>query len=127
MSTNESGIEAVRGASGLVIDAVEQVTHVVEGMHAAIASVPGRAADVVPEKASGIAGFVYDVVRRVAGGVRFVLDGSLGLAAARVAPPLPQPHWDLVRSIVNGIVGDHLERSGNPLAIAMRLRRDGQP
>ena len=125
MSPNESGIDAVRGASRLVIDGVEQVTHIVEGVHAAIASVPGRAADAVPERAAGVAGLVYDVVRRVAGGVRFVLDGGFALAAQRVAPPLPQPHWDLVRSALNGVVGDHLERTGNPLAIPMRLRRDG--
>ena len=127
MSTNESGIEAVRGASGLVLDAVEQVTHVVESMHATIAAAPAPFGQAVTTKPGGITGFVYDVVRRVAGGVRFVLDGGLSLAAPRAAPALPQPHWDLVRSIVNGVLGDHLERTGNPLAITMRFRSEGQP
>ena len=28
---------------------------------------------------------------------------------------------------LNGVMGDHLAASGNPLAISMRLRRNGRP
>jgi pimeloyl-ACP methyl ester carboxylesterase len=38
---------------------------------------------------------------------------------------LREPHSDALRCALNGVVGDHLAVSGNPLALSMQLRRDG--
>jgi pimeloyl-ACP methyl ester carboxylesterase len=40
-------------------------------------------------------------------------------------PPLPQPQRDAALAAVNGILGDYLTRTANPLAIPMQLRRYG--
>ena len=39
----------------------------------------------------------------------------------------PKPGFEAARAALNGVLGDHLTATGNPLAIPMRLRHDGQP
>jgi hypothetical protein len=113
----------LRGASRLVVDAVTAATHVVESMHYTIArraapgALPGR----------GIAQLVYRSVR----GITRAVGGGIDAALAPLVPPLDHghssPRREAVLAAVNGVLGDYLEASGNPLAIPMRLRRDGAP
>lgn len=115
--------DLVRGGLGLAFDAVEGVTGIVEGMHRNIAATPlGQPPD---GPATGIAGLVYACVR----GVNSVLRGGVRHALAEAA--LPDEQRETSRepwiAALNGIIGDHLERSGNPLAVSMRLRVDGYP
>jgi pimeloyl-ACP methyl ester carboxylesterase len=110
-----------RGVTRLAFDAVEQLTHIVEGMHANIAAAPlplGRGTD---GRTRGITGFVYDSIRFVNAGARAALDRGLGLLPS-AAPA--QPGASL--SVLNGVLGDHLTATGNPLAIPMQLRREGE-
>jgi hypothetical protein len=37
------------------------------------------------------------------------------------------PEREAVLAALNGVMGDYLAATDNPLAISMRLRRDGQP
>ena len=50
---------------------------------------------------------------------------------AQLAPMLgdaaPSPTRDAMLSALNGVVGDHLVATGNPLAVPMRLRVNGMP
>ena len=55
------------------------------------------------------------------------IDLSLSAAAQWVPEGTPPPQRDAVVAALNGLHGDHLQRSGNPLAIAMTLRHGGQP
>jgi hypothetical protein len=115
-----------RGAGRLAFDAVEQLTRVVEAMHANIAAAPlplGRGTD---GRARGITGFVYDEIRLVNRVLRAALDGGLGLFARGGAPALPQPRLERWLAVLNGVLGDHLAASGNPLAIPMQLRSAGR-
>lgn len=115
----------LRGVNRLTIDAITGVTDLVEAMHANISRLPGVLGQAAAGPAPGIAGLVYRSVRGV---TRFVGDG-LDLAFAQLAPLLdvvrPPPQREAVVAAVNGVLGDHLDATGNPLAIEMRLRRDG--
>ena len=116
----------VRGVSQLAFDGVEQLTRIVEAMHANIAAAPaplGRGAD---GRARGLPGFVYDSIRFVSGGVRAALDGALGWVPALAATPNERERSEQWQSVLNGVLGDHLAASENPLAIPMRLRREGE-
>src|ERR1041385_9239593 len=118
---------AVRGVSALVFDAIEQTSRIVEGMHANIAAVSlplGKGTDL---RTRGIARLVYDGIRIVNRSLHAALDGALRLLSSGSDPALSKPQWDAVRSAINGVLGDHLVASANPLAIPMTLRRDGQP
>ena len=111
-----------RGVSRLAFDGVEELTRIVEGMHANIAamSLPlGRGTD---GRTRGFTGFVYDSIRLVNAGARATFDHGLGL----FAPEGPAGSGTLL-SVLNGVLGDHLAATGNPLAIPMQLRREGEP
>lgn len=115
----------LRGVQRLTIDAITGVTDLVEAMHANISALPGVLGKPAAGPTPGIAGLVYRSVRGV---TRFVGDG-LDLAFAKLAPLLdvvrPPPQREAVVAALNGVLGDHLDATGNPLAIQMRLRHDG--
>lgn len=117
----------IRGASRLVVDAVIGIVHVVEAMHVNIARLPGLPRPAVPASARGITGLAYRSVRLIAGGVGQLLDAAL----ARLVPLLgangSSPRREALLAAINGVLGDYLAAAGNPLAVSMRLRRNGRP
>jgi hypothetical protein len=74
---------------------------------------------------TGITGLVYGSIRgvtRLAGGA---VDSVLSRAAPRMTAKASSPQREAMLSALNGVLGDQLEDSANPLAITMGLRRDG--
>lgn len=124
----------LRGAVRLTADAVSGLASLVEAMHARIASppwIPGRDDDSPAERARGITGIVYGSVRgvtRVVGGTAEALLGWLApvLAATDPSQP-PRPEREAIVAALNGVLGDHLAATDNPLAITMAFRRAGRP
>lgn len=124
-----------RGGVRLVIDGVIGVTGVAESLHRRIARVAPPIGKVADEPTRGITGLVYRSIRGTTGLVGMGLDAALATLQASMPPPAltglagateaTQPARDAVVSALNGVMGDHLERSGNPLAIAMRLQVRG--
>ena len=77
--------------------------------------------------ASGITGLVYKSIR----GVTHVVGGSLDALLALLAPALredvpPRAEREAIVAALNGVLGDYLVATANPLAIAMRFRLDGR-
>lgn len=118
----------LQGVARLLVDAVAGVTDIVEEMHrniAGLSPVVGRAPG---GRTRGITGLVYRNVRRVTG----VVGSGLDVALARLAPLITgigvsRARREAVLAALNGVLGDYLVSSGNPLAIPMRLRRQGRP
>jgi pimeloyl-ACP methyl ester carboxylesterase len=114
------------GVSRLVIQGVIGVTDVVEAMHSNISRVAPPIGRGRTPRARGLSGQIYSSVRGV---TRLV---GLGLETAhRWLPDIPldashHPTREAVIARLNGVVGDHLEASGNPLAIRMSLRQRGR-
>ncbi len=125
----------LRGAARLTTEAVAGLASLVEAMHAGIASVPRlrSAVDATPadKRTRGITGLVYKTVRGVThlvGGSVDVLLGLLGPALAAPDPYLPpRPEREAVLAALNGVLGDYLAATDNPLAITMAFRRAGRP
>ena len=116
----------LRGAARLAIDATLGVTDLVEAMHAGIVQVPGWRRTAPEARLGGLGGWVYRSVRGVTRGVGSGLDALLG-AAARAVPRSEAPPWrEGLVAALNGVLGDHLAATGNPLAIPMSLRRGGR-
>ncbi len=115
----------LRGLARLGLDGVLGVTDVVEGMHKAITAVPLPLGKPVAGRTRGITGLVYRSVRGITRGVGWGLDTALG------ALPMPResstPEREALLAALNGVWGDHLAASGNPLAIPMTLRINGLP
>ncbi len=122
-----SHADDLRGASKLVIDATERVTKVVEDMHTTISSGPAVLGKPLAGPARVINGLVYGSIR----GVTRLVGKSIELALAPLAPLLgestPGPERDALLAALNGVLGDYLTETKNPLAITMGLRHDGHP
>lgn len=119
-----------RAASRLAFEAVHGVTTIVESVHQRIARVVPQSGLAPERRTRGITGFVYRTVRRTTAGVGQVVDASLA-ALERALPADDGLHGEVSASrdaavaALNGVLGDHLARTGNLLAIPMELRRHG--
>jgi len=122
-----SAVDDLRGASRLAVAATRSVADLVEAMHNNIAAGP----DILGRPLAGptrlLTGPIYGGIR----GVTRLVGASIDLALARLAPLLgesaPGLEREAVLAALNGVLGDYLEASGNPLAIEMRLRHGGHP
>lgn len=119
----------VRGLSRLAIDATLGLTRLVETMHHNIARLLGPLGQYTQEPTRGITGLVY---RTIQGGTRLVgggIDALLGQLIALLGPQqtASSATREALLAAVNGVLGDHLAASANPLAIPMQLRVEGQP
>jgi hypothetical protein len=117
----------LHGLGRLTIDAVAGLTDLVEAMHHNIASVPAPLGKPPAGRTSGITGLVYSSIRGMTKLVGGGLDAVLGRLVPLFGERRSSPEREAVLAALNGVLGDYLEASGNPLAIHMRLRRNGHP
>jgi len=117
----------LHGFSRLAIDAVAGLADLVEAMHHNISSVPAPLGKPPPGRTRGITGFVYGSIRGVTRLVGGGLDAVLGRLVPLFGEKSSSPEREAVLAALNGVLGDYLEASGNPLAIRMQLRRNGHP
>ena len=122
-------ITDLRGGVRLVIDGVSGVTGIVEAMHQRIAGLAPPVGTVAEKRTRGITGLVYRTIGGTTSLVGKGLDAALAGVQALLKASLEEasgdeaaPRRDTVVAALNGVVGDHLERTGNPLAIRMQLR-----
>jgi hypothetical protein len=115
----------LRGLAQLGTDAVMGVMGVVESMHHSIASGAAIVGQGPAGRPSGLTGLIYQALR---GGTRAV---GLGLDKLLSAVPASagatQREREAWVAALNGVWGDHMAASHNPLAIRMSLRMAGQP
>ena len=121
-------IRNARGTARLAADAVVGTTHVVEGMHRRISALLPTLGRTEEKPTRGITGFVYRAVRtgaRITGtALDALLAGVEGLVPASPSGDDARGEGTsglALQSALNGVVGDHLERTGNPLALGMQL------
>jgi pimeloyl-ACP methyl ester carboxylesterase len=118
-------IEDLRAASRLAIDATTRVTDVVEAMHTTIASGPG----ILGAPLSGPVRFtnavVYGSIRNLTRLAGTTIEVVLSPLAPLLGDGAPGPEREAATAVLNGVLGDYLAETRNPLAIEMRLRHDG--
>ncbi len=120
----------LRGAARLATDATAGLTNLVEALHERIARVPGLGAPAADGRTGGITGLVYKTIR----GVTRVAGGSIGALLGLLAPALAAPaHKDTgspereaIVAALNGVLGDYLAATANPLATTMAFRHRGR-
>lgn len=114
------------GLNRLATDITAGLTDLTEALHNNVASSPGIVGTPMQQSTSAIAGLVYESVR----GVTRLVGGTTDEMLARLVPVLEQrssQEREAVLAALNGMIGDYLASTGNPLAISMRLRRRGRP
>ncbi len=122
----------LRGLNRLAIDATMGVTDVVEAMHHNIFRAP-RALRALENPAApsrgrtrGITGLVYRSIRGITRIVGGGVDATLA-PFARLGDGSSSARREAVLAALNGVSGDHLAATGNPLAIPMSVRQGGEP
>jgi pimeloyl-ACP methyl ester carboxylesterase len=122
---SRSHVDDLRGASRLAIEATESVTSLVEAMHRTIGGGPAVLGRPLDGPTRLVTGLVYKTIR----GVTQLVGASIDVALAQLGPLLgdsvPGAEREAMLAVLNGVLGDYLDGTGNPLAIAMRLRHDG--
>lgn len=125
-----TAVSDLRGAVQLAAQATRGVAAVVEGVHAAVWRTLGAGGDAPSDRTRGLTGFVYRDIHGVSRVVERGADRALAelqshLDRAPDADP-PSPQRLAFLSALNGVLGDHLVASGNPLALPMTLRHRGR-
>ncbi len=117
----------LRGFNRLASDATVGLTDLVEAMHHTIVRTPGIFGEPAKGRTNGITGLIY---RSVRGATRLVgggVDALLALIAPLIAERRSSPEREAILAALNGVLGDYLVASGNPMAIAMCLRAAATP
>lgn len=112
----------LRGAAQLACDATIGITSTVEQMHGTILRTPLPLGPMRRSPDAGLAGLVYGSIRGTTRLVDRVIGTALGPWLKQAPGSNGSPERDAVLSALNGVFGDHLARSGNPLALPMELR-----
>ena len=120
----------VRGAAQLAVKATSQITGVVEGVHRSVLNTMGLSSGGEPGKTGGVTGLIYKSIQGVTGlvgkGLDKALEKLIPVLEAGATPPAESAERDVAIAVLNGVMGDRLVDDGNPLAIGMQLRWEGQ-
>ncbi len=122
----------LRGFAKLATQATLGVSVVVEGVHQVIWNRLGFPGGQLAGQTRGITGFVFQSIRAITAGVGastdailHLLEENLSLAGIEQldATDYSRSHRrEAIVAALNGVMGDHLDRHNNPLALKMRLR-----
>jgi pimeloyl-ACP methyl ester carboxylesterase len=107
----------LRGASRLAVDATVRVTGIVQEMHGTIGGAPARF----------FSAPVYASIRGIAKLVGVSVDVVLERLAPLLGDGVAGAQREAAVAVLNGVVGDYLRDTKNPLATKMRLRVAGEP
>jgi hypothetical protein len=110
----------------LAVDATSGMVGVVGAMHGAIARtiLPGTPVHTVMAGGAAATYGIIGVITSLLGGG---IDAMLDPYRADIDNIQSSPQREALLALLNGVVGDHLVASGNPLAIPMRWRVNGLP
>jgi len=123
---NRRHLSDLRGAVHLAVDATVGVTDLVEKIHH---TVQLRHPPIGASRAGntgGLTGFVYNSIRAITRLVGRGLDAGMVPVNALLPEGVSSHTRNAFVSVINGVYGDHLLSTGNPLAIEMDLRNSGR-
>jgi hypothetical protein len=120
----------LRAVAQLATDATQAVTHMAEGVHQSVWRTLGARDGADAGKTSGLTGLIY---KSISGATQWIGQG-LNTALTRLEPWLQRLEGDTDESVeraaviaaLNGVMGDRLQASANPLTTPMTLRHEGK-
>lgn len=116
----------ILGIGRLAAEGGAGVTDIVEQMHDAVLDTPGLA-PVARGLTGGLTRLIYGNIRGAFTLAAQAFGAGASLVGADADDRARVRSLEVALAALNGVVGDHLARTGNPLAQQMRLRRDGRP
>lgn len=126
MPNKRNPISDLKGAGSLTKDGVSGIIDIVEAIHYNITSLGGLLRKNKNERTTGITGFVYDNIRSITNLSGSGFDVLIDKLSLLLNEKEPAGNHEALVSVVNGVIGDHLVKKNNPLAIPMQLRYNGK-
>ncbi len=127
MPKNDYNIaDDARGASKITVDAVREITGIVEALHKTILHVGGIRGPLHKTRTRGITGFVFRIIYKIIDIVGYSTGKLLAQLSIIIEKKTSTLQREAIISALNGVIGDYLETSENPLAIQMQFRKNGK-
>ena len=126
MTRKRNHVGDLRGASRLAIEATKGITDLVEAMHRTIGGGPDVLGRPLEGATRAFTAPVYGSIRAVTQLVGSSIDVALAQLAPLVGERTAWPEHEAIVAALNGVLGDYLHATKNPLAIEMRLRSGGR-
>lgn len=123
---NRGSLSDLQGVVRLAVDATVGVTDVVEKMHHTIQLKQAPLGSSRAGNTSGLTGFVYRSIRGTTRLVGKGLDAGMSPVIALLPESTSNATRDALVAAINGVYGDHLLETGNPLATKMHFRYQGK-
>lgn len=118
----------IAGFSQLANDAAVEISKLVEAAQQQIAQLSTTFFPEAAAPALAITGLIHETIRGIAGTVdKAVHNACAPHLKSDIGSKDSSPDRERIVAALNGVVGDHLAATQNPLAISMRLRRKGRP
>lgn len=127
MSDKEQlNISDLQGLTKLIVDATLNITNIAEDLNQQIIHPPYFVSSPVQHLISGISGLVYKSIRGTTKLVGRGITGGLSQLAPERSIGISLNQKETILSILNGIIGDHLNKELNPLAVPMQFKYQGK-
>lgn len=124
---NRRSASDLRGVLRLAVEATVGVTDLVEKVHHTIQLGHPPVGVSRANNTTGLTGLIYRGIRGTTRLVGQGLDAGLAPAVALLPESASNDTRDVLIAAINGVYGDHLLETGNPLATRMSFRDQGSP
>lgn len=122
---NRRSVSDLKGVTRLAVDATVGVTDLVEKVHHTIQLGHAPFGPSRANRTGGLTGFIYRGIRGTTRLIGRGFDAGLTPAIALLPEGTSNTTRDALVSAINGIYGDHLAETANPLSTRMSLRYQG--
>ena len=126
MSNKKKTSSDLQGITQLMTDAIIGVTDLVEDMHERVVHPPLLPSTPVQHLITKIAGITYKSIRWSTRFIGSGTDKALGQLTSALGEVEATDKKEALRSVLNGVIGDYLEKNNNPLKINMQFRHDAK-
>lgn len=128
MSNTPSHISTdLRGLGKLTIAAVTGIADIVESLHQTIISCSWILSPSRKHRTRGITGMIYRNIHKVSELAGGSIDAVLERGSAMIGDRESSPRREALIAALNGVLGDYLAETENPLAVPMQVRSNGRP
>lgn len=114
-----------QGLGRITIDAVLAITDIIESMHRNADPLSSAKPKADKQGLSGISGLVYRNIRNMTQRIGKSIDRPLAVISKLLASQPDSRSTQAMLAALNGVLGDYLVVTDNPLAIQMHFRKDG--
>jgi pimeloyl-ACP methyl ester carboxylesterase len=126
VSDGRNHVGDLRGASRLAVEATRGVIDLVEEMHRTIGGGPALLGRPLERTTRALIRPIYGHIRSVTRLVGAGIDAALAELSHLVGESAPRPEHEMILAALNGVLGDYLQETRNPLAVEMQIRHGGR-